>query len=378
MPINHNIVFVKNKLISIDTILPILIELKKDHGYYSDVVVFDKLAHKAINENIVIKDGIEYVGREIFITNGIQNKFFRRIYLIKNLFLIFIKSVFGANLLHFGALDQHPLKIFGILFKKNVYRFPGSGYNFQYPKYSKYHGNKPKNFKKVGDNCVMFGGTSDFCDDTKFSYNFVPPRSRKVWVDYIRERSNLYFNKLHGDIKLKNGFFVIATGPLLPTVRLRKLVDPINDFQRLFMETLNVLTRYSDKIPILIKPHPLTDIELLKKIIYKENNMFITYLHPSILSLYARVFIANQFSNILADAYTFGVDTIEYTNYNNNLLNITHGKSLEEQFVTYFINNDYSQLEMVVSNIVACEHKVSTYKGIFDNNSKLINKITRK
>ena len=88
MPIKHNIVFVKNKLITVDTILPFLIELKKDYNYSSEIVIFDKLAYRAINENIVIKDGIEYVGREIFITNGIQNKFFRRIYLIKNLFLI--------------------------------------------------------------------------------------------------------------------------------------------------------------------------------------------------------------------------------------------------------------------------------------------------
>ena len=56
MSIKHNIVFVKNKLITLDTILPFLIELKKD-------------------------------------------------------------------------------------------------YNLQYPKFSKFHGNKPKKFNKVGDNC---------------------------------------------------------------------------------------------------------------------------------------------------------------------------------------------------------------------------------
>lgn len=376
LPIKHNIVFVKNKLISIDGILPLLIELKKDYNYSSDIVIFDKLAYRSINENIVIKDGIEYVGKQVFITKGINSKILRRIYLVKGLFTIFVKSIFGANLFHFGALDQHPLKIIGILFKKNVYRFPGLAYNFQYPKFSKFYGNKPKKIKKVGDNCVVFDGNLDYCSGVKFIYDVVAPRTRKIWIDYIRERSDYYLNEFHSNIKVDNGFFVIITGPI--TLEARKLADPYNDLTRLFRETINILTQYSSKIPILIKPHPLTNMSLLKDIISDKDNTFITYLHPTILSLHARVFIAGYFSNTLADAYSLGVDTIEYTNYNKKLLNATSGESYEKQFVTHFINNDYSKLESVISTIVSRKHKPSSYVGICDNNSELMKKITRK
>ena len=376
MPIKHNIVFVKNKLITVDTILPFLIELKKDYNYSSEIVIFDKLAYRAINENIVIKDGIKYVGKQVFITKGINSKILRRIYLVKGLFIIFVKSIFGANLFHFGALDQYPLKIIGVLFKKNVYKFPGVAYNFQYPKFSKFHGNKPKKFKKVGDNCVVFNGNFDYCGGVKFTYDIVAPRTRKVWIDYIRERSDYYLNEYHSNIKVDNGFIVVITGPT--TLELRKLVDPYNDSPRLFRETIDILTQYSNKIPILIKPHPLTDMSLLKEIISDKDNVFITYLHPTVLSLHARVFIANLFSNTLADAYSLGVDTIEYTNYNKKLLSITSGKSLEKQFVTHFINNDYNKLESVVGTIISRNHKTSSYTGICDNNLELVNKITHK
>ena len=62
-----------------------MIELKKDYNYSSDIVIFDKLAYRSINENIVIKDGIEYVGKQVFITKGINSKILRRIYLVKGL-----------------------------------------------------------------------------------------------------------------------------------------------------------------------------------------------------------------------------------------------------------------------------------------------------
>ena len=68
------VVFVKNKLITLDTVAPILIEMKDKFNISSEVVVFDGLAHKAISENIVLKDAINYVGSELFITKGEKNK----------------------------------------------------------------------------------------------------------------------------------------------------------------------------------------------------------------------------------------------------------------------------------------------------------------
>ncbi|MBT4732102.1 hypothetical protein HOB87_09060, partial [Candidatus Woesearchaeota archaeon] len=78
MPIKI-IVFVKNKLISLDTVLPILLEMKVKHNVRSEIIVSDKLANDAIQKNIVLKDVINYVGCMRFITKGSKVRVFRYI-----------------------------------------------------------------------------------------------------------------------------------------------------------------------------------------------------------------------------------------------------------------------------------------------------------
>ena len=64
---NEVIVIIKNKLISVDTVIPILIELKEKYSISSLVLVNDELSHNKINENVVIRDAINYAGKEVYI-----------------------------------------------------------------------------------------------------------------------------------------------------------------------------------------------------------------------------------------------------------------------------------------------------------------------
>jgi hypothetical protein len=93
-------------------------------------------------------------------------------------------------------------------------------------------------------------------------------------------------------------------------------------------------------------------MELLNDLISGKNNINVTYLHPSVLATKSKVFIANQFSNTLADAHTLGVTTIEYTDYANKILKATKGKSIDSNFVSYFINNDIDYFKNVIINVL--------------------------
>ena len=157
-----------------------------------------------------------------------------------------------------------------------------------------------------------------------------------------------------------------------------KLEDPMHDQLWLFNDTIDALLPYSDDIPIFIKPHVYTNIELLKKIVNDKKNVFITYLHPTLLAMKARLFICNQFSNVMADGHSLGVTTIEYTNYNKELLNATSGESVDKQFVSYFINNNYAELKNIISNIAESSHKSFYYRGISDDKSGLLESIVSK
>ena len=363
---------------TIDTILPILIELKDNYNISSDIIVFDEEAHNAINKNIVIKDAVKYVGKEIFITKGIKNKIYRRIYLIKGLIIIIIKALFGANLFHFGALDQYPLKFIGIFFRRSVYLFSVGAYDFKQSKYLKIYRNNYKKifFNKVGDNCVSFGGRHDFCDGARFKFDLIPSRIRKSWIDYIKRTSNSYLKKYHSNVKFENGCFTIMMSSL--DGFSPRFKDPNNDQLRLFNETIDALTPYSDEIPILIKPHAYTNINLLKKLVNNKSNIHITYLHPTLLAMHSRVFIASSFSNTLADAHELGIDTIEYTNYRDDLLIATCGESVDKQFVTYFINNDRDKFNEVILSIASRKYLPLTHGGIEDCDQSFFNHIVSK
>jgi hypothetical protein len=54
----------------------------------------------------------------------------------------------------------------------------------------------------------------------------------------------------------------------------------------------------------------------------------------------------------LADAHTLGVTTIEYTDYANKILKATKGKSIDSNFVSYFINNDIDYFKNVIINVL--------------------------
>ena len=82
----------------------------------------------------------------------------------------------------------------------------------------------------------------------------------------------------------------------------------------------------------------------------------ITYLHPSVLASKARIFVSNNFSNTLADAHSFGVTTIEYSNESasgkSDLSLFPDNESIEPQFVDYYIDNDEVKFSQVLNKIL--------------------------
>jgi hypothetical protein len=367
------IVFSKNKLVSMDAIIPLLIEMKEIYRIQSDIVIFDQLAYESIKENIVIKDALQYIGRDLYITKGANNKILRRVYAAYYLLFIIYDAFRGAKLIHFGVLDQWPLKALGYTFKNNVYHMQSNGYNFD--KFQ-YKSTKPIEYKLVGRNLVSFGskyikGRLLSEHKVKKVFNFGPPKKRSNWIQYIYNKSDYYFNKYHNNIDVSCGIIVIIMSSLdkyTPTLR-----DSYKTQAELFIKTLNVLSKFDNKIPIFIKPHIYTNLALLDSLIVGNDNITITYLHPSVLATKSRVFISNQFSNTLADAHSLGVTTIEYTDYPERILKETKGRSVSYKFVDHFINNDMNHFESIITEILNKDFTLSyNQKGVVNDKSGLL------
>jgi hypothetical protein len=362
------IVFVKNKLVTIDTVLPLLLEMNHEFKVKSKIVVWDDLAHNAIKNNVVIMDLINIVGCELYITKGEKRKWLRRYYIMRSLLYIVAESFFGAKIIHFGHLNAGFLKIVGLICYKNVYYMSSGSYNFFYKQYSLISKKKTHNRPPIGKNIISI--TEDI-EKTKFKdyihnkniYIFNEPRKRESWIKYVYSQSDYYFDKYHNSVDTSKGVLIYILG----------VIDAEEHSKNLFHSTMDILFKIQHNIPVLLKPHAVTEIDTVINKIAGHDQFHITYLHPSFLATKAKVFLANNFSNTFGDAHTFGVKTIEYTNhsarYSKKDLEYFSGGSVDSEYVDFFIDNDSSKFSTALNScLLDSIHRPKANGNKFTNN----------
>jgi len=346
------LVVVKNKLMSITTILPILIELKEKYNVSSTIIVNDKLAHKGINENVVIRDAVDYVGTELYTEPNSSNKIIRKFLKIKLLFFLLFKLIKGTKVLHFGIFNVFPFSVIGRAFGKNLYFFQSSSFKHSFERFDALSNRTPSIATPIGRNIVAFNDAFRYLNVVRESqrvFMFGSTRTRVAWKNYINQRSDDYFNKYHGNVDLANGCIVIM---LSSFEELRHMRLPNEGLTILFKRTIEVLDKIKGNIPVFLKPHVFTDINIVNKAIHGRNGFYMTYLHQSVLASKAKVFICNSYSSTMADAKSLGVRTIEYSDYNNDVLKLSEGKSMGYEYVDDFINNDKGEFEKLIKSIL--------------------------
>ena len=105
-------IFLKNKIISLDSIIPFAFEMNKQCGFKFVFVVFDKGTYDAIkNDNIVLNDAINTIGSLVYIYS-LKNSFkiIRKLFFLFNVLKISLQVNFNDSyILHFGGLNERPL-----------------------------------------------------------------------------------------------------------------------------------------------------------------------------------------------------------------------------------------------------------------------------
>jgi hypothetical protein len=358
------VVFAKSRLISIDTITPVLMYLyhKSESKSKSIVIVPDYKTFKAVNNNIVIKDALNECSYIILWGGFTKNKILRKLSIIGLILRLFFYGLSGSKFIHFKALDVYPLNILGFLFKRNVFLMQSNAYQMKH-KSVRYKIGKAilEKVKPVGKNIIYFNSDmmADRCStkNVKKSYHLCPPRESKVWVEYIKNISNVYFQKEHPEVVKNNMFCVYILGGSNTNYNL----EGEDAYKRLFITTIGILSRCLNNVVLLVKPHPtIEDISFFEDEIRKYNNIEITYLHPSILSRNAVFMISNTFTTVFNDAKLQNIKTIEFTHYKDEVLRLTKGESLGGSKVDYFINNKPGELLKTVE-------KLLSMKGSDDN-----------
>ncbi len=376
------IVFVKDKLRSIDSILPILLECYRKYNQKSLIVIADKQSYDSIKTNVVILDLINYFGSITHLGDRTVNKFIRRIYIIIKIVHFFGYGIFGAKFIHFGHLDLWPYKILALFFRKNVYLTVATPHEHLFENIvlsgdpltvGKNLGNVDRP-RPIGQNFVYFNKNS-FIGFHKYSKNLTvydvgQIRSGKNWIDYMYSNIPHYMSKYHSQIKPKDKIVVFMLGGFYG-----KIVPGVNDDRtqhRLFEDVLEVLNSCCN-YKVLLKPHVFTDVKYVRDSLAKYGSKFeITYLHPALLAIRSDIFICINYSTTMAEGRSCGVTTIEYSKYIPQELEVTKYRSKGYPHIDYFIQNDIDTLRSTIKSLCNNSHSIAQYGHEYEDTSGLI------
>ena len=107
----HIYVLLRNKIVGVDSILPLCMQLHKECGVTFTFMFFEYSSFKVIrNDNIVLSDAINTIGKSIFVGSGkhkIISKIFPIFFLVKMVFNINFKK---SYIMHTGGMNIKPLR----------------------------------------------------------------------------------------------------------------------------------------------------------------------------------------------------------------------------------------------------------------------------
>jgi hypothetical protein len=355
-------IFLNNKLISCDTIVPVLLEVRERSRQSIGFYTTDPVSFDAIRQNIVLSDAIDSVGalhllgrRRKGVLAWIQGRFSLAFTLLT---LIAMSWLGRVRFIHFRALNEGPLRILRRLNLKNTFfcqsnSFPKSEL---VTRIDDLGGARKRNENPPSSGSVVGFAPESQIFDTEMArqahrFVFTTPRLRKPWLDFVRANEQKYFNAAFREASIPDSpeILVYMLGYLKKIDFMRSEESPV----RLFRETLATLVEVAGDRPIFIKPHIISDIDLVRSEVarFPEATIVITHLHPSILATRAKVFVSNYFSTTQADAHCLGVPTVEFADYSDEALEVTDGGSMYPQFIDYFIQDDPQKLREVLRDL---------------------------
>ncbi len=357
-------IFLNDKLITCDTILPFIVDLKK---YNPDLkikfITFNPTTINIIYKNTNLINIIKEYGT-INVLGWLKNDYGRIVRIILKLIhilkIITYSIIFSCKNIHFKGLERFPFSLIYFFNKNNTFLFESNcwGYSLNVVKadkvfYENRKGSEEQEFESY-KHLVAFSPNwpqIKFCK-SKRKINYLIPSTRlsKNWLNVCKKQADfIAYNKpkwMNEKFKYqKKIIYVLGYLGKFPTI------DKKSTGESLLYDTLYLILQNTNCI-ILLKPHAITDISKLNLIINKlnSNRIFITYNHMSVISHYCDYALANYFSYALTDAWVNGLKTIEYTKYDNEVLSMTDGKSIESKYIDSFINNNPNVLIKELKN----------------------------
>jgi hypothetical protein len=363
-------VFLNKKLITCDTIVPFLYELKSKHPKtHIDLYVGDRDTYKIIQQNFVLWDAIRKIAD--FECLGPQGSSrlsgqLSRIARWMKIGLIGISILLNrTRIIHFKALNEYPMKLLYTIRPASTFLFQGglvslspqsqAAFRVIYPQQAEE--TKKRLLKPVAAGTLV--GFDEGWEEFRkpeiagvSRFTIEQPHQRTPWLEYLSDVGSKYLSDIGIEADEDFGVFILSS--MHSTAFLK---DP-DGFPELFEETLNLLFKFHPNLLIVVKQHPATEPDILlrqQEIISRMplQKIIVSNIHPSVLASRARFFIGNSASTTFVEAKRFDVPTIEYTDYSKEVLEKTDGNSINPAFVDHFIERDQQRLSDALENASA-------------------------
>ena len=368
-------VFLTEKLISCDTITPMLLEVSKQFPDEKIVVsVFQVKAYEGIVSNVVLYEVLSEVGEFHLLADKFSVGLPRQLMRIRRWWFFLIAMVRGvmgrATFVHFGQLNDYPRRILFLVNRKRTFLFQASpvGLSETEKKVDRLRYPNPVLSTNLAAGALVAQNRNWIAlDDENFShlprFFITPPGSRRVWREYIASSAKRYIEEVGLNVEQDLVVFVLSS------------LDPPNmtfyedEFVQLFERTLEILAEEIPNIPVIVKCHPATTKEYydrIDEIVERtpHQRVAVANIHPMMLASQARFFISNALSTTYFNAQVFGVPVIEYTHYSTDVLEATGGLATRPDLTTHFINFEEDKLRLAIAEVMAAPkpHVVDEHK----------------
>ena len=197
---------------------------------------------------------------------------------------------------------------------------------------------------------------------------------RKVWIDYLKKNAGNLIKKSM-DINGKENFCVFLLGHIGEEASGAMFLRKKDRWTTLVEDILDIIYDEWPELMILVRPHIITDMKCLEKIIAtrKHIKIKITYLHPELLAIYSKFSVATYYSTAFHSINCVGGITVEYTDQKLDYLKKLDFKSKRPEYTSYFFNNDEYGFRNFLIKLKQGSIKVNLLEGSKDDPSNLIN-----
>lgn len=369
-----NIIYTcKYKLIGIDNIIPLLLELHARYAFLNFIIVFpDRFHYIEIKRNYLIWKALQSINaksvvmqRDNVMTSGISlaklalRMVFRKNVVIKNSEVLPRHESFMALIKKLSCTDE----VFAMISNQTL-----EAYHLFELGYSLRPGKKTER-KRLNEFYYDYYISSLDQANLLSIYRTKIESEKFMKIGYHRRLPSwtaFMENEIPALDRFGDPYFVFY----LTGISGNRLGLDEPDYSVLLIEALEVLKKYNGNIKTVFKPHIITAMdefhEILGRVGY--DNYVIDYGHPMVLAQKAKFVFAYTYSSVLFDAYYMGKPVALYTQYDPRLYELLGRQSEGGTACDFFVHRDPQQMESVLDLLIRTEVTVERSPEFIRNN----------